>query len=112
MAKSFLIFAASITLVSLVAAEALTRAKPEWSVTASYLMAASPGPVFFAGRWAYRSWWILASGRCTDVDICDSGGWLAMTVDSIVGAVASLLVALPAAYLWIRLRNLDIPPAR
>ncbi len=78
---------------------------PKLSRLSIALAGSAATPLLVVGGWVYGSWWIQ-SGSCNSIDICDSGGWLAMTADTVLALVISIAIGLPMAlYLSKRIRS-------
>jgi hypothetical protein len=61
------------------------------------LVGGAATPLLLVGRWVYGSWW-LKSGNCKDIDVCDSGGWLAMSAGTVLALALSIIIGLPMTF--------------
>ncbi|WP_417616130.1 hypothetical protein [Parasphingorhabdus sp.] len=80
--------------------EIAKRLKPDINLAWLPFLASLPIPGLCVIYWLFGLWWIQ-SEYCTDIDTCDSGGMLAMSVGAAVGFFGSFFVGMTTAILWI-----------
>lgn len=95
----FLIAGVTIAII-----EIAKRLKPETSLAWLPFWASLPIPGLFVIYWLYGLWWIQ-SDYCTDIDACDAGGMLAMSIGAAIGFFGSFFVGMTTAILWINWRK-------
>ena len=80
------------------------RIKPDINLGWLPFWASLPTPGLFVIYWLLGRWW-NRSDHCTDIQACDSGGILALTIGAAVGFFGSFFVSMTTAILWINWRK-------
>lgn len=78
--------------------------KPDINLGWLPFWASLPIPGLFIIYWLLGLWW-MRSDHCMDVQTCDGGGMLAMSVGAAVGFFGSFFVSMTTAILWINWRK-------
>lgn len=84
--------------------EIAKRRKPDINLAWLPFLASLPVPALFVIYWLFSLWWIQ-SDHCIDVEICNSGGMMTMSIGAAVGLFGSFFVGMTTGILWINGRR-------
>ena len=101
---NFVLIVAILILLPVFAAEVAARMIGNHRSGRILLAGILAAPALLLLCWLLGTWWIFASSECSDVDTCDSGGWLAMSAGIFVAALFGAFAGLVVTLLWRRFR--------